>query len=106
MNHDIPIDYRPRESIQYFAVFLDVAKGVFMLEDAEAGRIFKQLYKVAAEYSQSYDANIEIDADGLSILGKYIGDQLASGVKRAEDSRRSTSYNRSKQNGGGRPNKT
>ena len=106
MSNDMPFDYRPREPMRYMAVFMDCARGIFMLEDEEAGRIFKALYKVAEDYSQSYDASIEIDPDGLSILGKYIGDQLASGVKRAEDSRRETSYNRSKANGGGRPTKT
>ena len=103
---EMPEDYRPQKRMEFMAIYLEHKQGVEMLTDEEAGRVFKRMFQLAEDYSESYDDSLRIDTDDLSPMASYIANIIGGGVKRSEDNRRHNSYARSGVNGGGRPKKT
>lgn len=99
----MPDDYRPKTPMEFMAIYFEHEDGVKLLADAEAGKVFKALFRYAKDFANSYDDSLMVDTDGMEPMSAYIAGVIAGGVRRAAQRGRTTSFLRSGANGGGHP---
>lgn len=99
----MPDDYRPKTPLEFMAIYFEHERGVMLLTDEQAGKVFKALFTFAKDFAVNYDDSLMVETDGMEPMAAYIAEIIAGGIRRAAQSGRRTSFLRSGANGGGHP---